>query len=319
LRVLCGGEALSRQLADQLLTRASQVWNMYGPTETTVWSTLDLVDEGPISVGRPIANTTLHVLDPEGQPVAIGRPGELHIGGLGVANGYVNRPELTADRFVTRAAAGGARVYGTGDLVRMRADGRLEHLGRLDHQVKVRGFRIELGEVESALREHAAVEDAAAGVDGDRLIGYVVFRPGEMATTSDVRRWVGTSLPPHMVPNQIIVLDAMPLTPNGKLDRRALPLTSATMGVVSAPEPTGHLPADPSLAVIRAVWAELLGHDEIHADDNFFEIGGHSLLAMEAIARIEARTGHRLDPRALFFRSLSDLADALTDATVSDP
>lgn len=317
LRILCGGEALPRDLADQLLARAAEVWNMYGPTETTVWSTLDRVGDGPITVGTPIANTTLHVLDRDRRPVVIGRPGELYIGGLGVANGYVNRSELTSDRFINHPVADGGRIYGTGDLVRLRNDGRVEHLGRLDNQVKVRGFRVELGEVEEALRSHEAIADAVAGVDRDRLVGYVVFKPRETATTSDIRRWVGDSLPPHMVPNQLIVLDALPLTPNGKVDRRALPLVGA-----STQEPSfldsGWAHSDPNLLVLYEVWAGLLGHTEVHPDDNFFEIGGHSLLAMDMIGQVEQRTGHRLKLRSIFFRSLQELAAELPAISTKD-
>jgi amino acid adenylation domain-containing protein len=318
LRVLCGGEALPRALADQLLACVGQVWNMYGPTETTVWSTVDRVDAGPITIGRPIANTTLHVLDTEGRPVALGRPGELWIGGAGVAAGYVNRQELTEERFRAHPAAGGARLYRTGDLVRWRHDGRLEHLGRLDDQVKVRGFRIELGEVESAMRSHPAVQDAAATVDGERLLGFVVVRPGLAPTTSELRRAVADLLPPHMVPNQVTMLDALPLTPNGKLDRRAMSRLAGADGGDGAVDrdadsrrDDGSL--DPRVRLLIGIWTDLLGQSDIHPDDNFFEVGGHSLLAMEVIAKVEGATGHRLEPRAMFFKTLRDLASMLPE------
>src|SRR5690606_14120788 len=194
----CGGEPLPRVLADDLLDRVDELWNMYGPTETTVWSTLDRIErDEPILVGRPIANTTVYVLRDDLSLCPIGVPGELYIGGRGVANGYVDRPELTAQQFIPDPFRPGERIYRTGDLVRFRSDGRLEHLGRLDNQVKVRGFRIELGEVESALQSHEAVRDAVVIAADDRLIGYVVLQPGAHTTPTELRSWVSGSLPPY--------------------------------------------------------------------------------------------------------------------------
>ena len=201
LRVLCGGEGLPSSLAVSLIDRTAELWNMYGPTETTVWSTVDRVEKGaPILIGRPIANTTLYVLGERQELLPIGVPGELYIGGAGVAAGYVNRPELTADRFIDSPFQPGERLYRTGDLVRYRHDGRVEHLGRLDSQVKVRGFRIELGEVESALRKYAGVRDAVVTAGNDRLIGYVVLEPDVHATGSELRSSVALQLPPQRDP-----------------------------------------------------------------------------------------------------------------------
>lgn len=314
LRILCGGEALSRTLAYELLTRAGQVWNMYGPTETTVWSTLDRVTaEDPILVGRPIANTSLYVLDDAQRLRPIGVPGELYIGGAGVAMGYVNRPDLTQDRFIDNPYREGERLYRTGDLVRYRPDGRVEHLGRLDNQVKVRGFRIELGEVESALRTHTAVRDAVVKAADDRLIAYVVLASGQRATNTDLRRHVSGMLPTHMVPAMYVMLDAIPLTPNGKVDRKALPEPGARNAPAEASTAANGRegPVTPSETIISAVWGQLLGSSSISRNDNFFEIGGHSLMAMEAVALIEQRAGRRLEPRSMFFKNLRELALAL--------
>lgn len=311
LRVLCGGEPLPRVLADDLLDRVDELWNMYGPTETTVWSTLDRIErDEPILVGRPIANTTVYVLRDDLSLCPIGVPGELYIGGRGVANGYVNRPELTAQQFIPDPFRPGERIYRTGDLVRFRSDGRLEHLGRLDNQVKVRGFRIELGEVESALQSHEAVRDAVVIAADDRLVGYVVQEPGASATSAELRSWVSGSLPPYMVPALVMTLDELPLTPNGKVDRKRLP---APTGVTAEPREVV-LPSNPVERVIAEVWASLLGVEEIGAGDNFFELGGHSLLAMEAVALIEERTGYRPEPRTLFFMTLGEIA-----ASVAEP
>jgi amino acid adenylation domain-containing protein len=314
LRALCGGEALTRDLADALLARTQEVWNLYGPTETTVWSTVERVegDGGPITIGRPIANTQVYVLDRQGEPVPIGVPGELWIGGAGVALGYHGRPELTAERFVPDRVGrvAGGRLYRTGDLGRWRADGRLEHLGRLDTQVKIRGFRIELGEIETALSAHPAIRDAVvvareAGPGDLRLIAYVVYQPGEDLTVSDVRRHLRRKLPDYMIPSVVVALEAIPLTPNRKVDRAALPdpYEHGTRGAAS------HEPPAPGMEQLLAdIWREVLHVDRVGADDNFFELGGHSLLSLRAAAAVEKRTGWRMDPRMLFFQSLRQIA-----------
>ncbi len=312
LRVLCGGEALSSSLADALLDRTAEVWNMYGPTETTVWSTVHRIRKGgSVLIGRPIANTTLYVLDEHRTLVPIGVPGELYIGGAGVAAGYLNRPELTADRFLPSPFREGERLYRTGDQVRYRDDGHVEHLGRLDSQVKVRGFRIELGEVESALRQHADVRDAVVVAADERLVGYVILAPSARSSGSEVRKSLTTVLPPQAIPAVIVVLERFPLTPNGKVDRRQLPDPAREL----SPSPGDDAPSTPVELAIADVWASLLKLDSVSATDNFFEIGGHSLLAMEAVALIEERIGVRLEPRALFFRSLRDLAETGASAS----
>jgi amino acid adenylation domain-containing protein len=312
LRVFCGGEPLSRQLADDLLDRASQLWNMYGPTETTVYSTLECIGrDEPILVGRPIANTTLYVLDEQLRLRPIGASGELWIGGAGVARGYINRPDLTAERFIPDPFRPGERIYRTGDLVRFRNDGRVEHLGRLDNQVKVRGFRIELGEVEAALLSHPAVRDAVVMAVDDRLVGYVVMNNGADASSSELRSWAGTTLPPYMVPSLYVTLDSLPLTPNGKVDRKALP-------TARSPEPEPFVAdsgLNPMERRVAEIWAKLIGIASVSPGDNFFEIGGHSLLAIEVVAAIEEQTGYRLEPRSLFFMTLSEVAALITSST----
>ena len=307
LRVLSGGEALPRELADALLARSGEVWNMYGPTETTVWSTVDRVaPDGPILVGTPIDNTRIYILDDDRQLLPIGVPGELWIAGDGVATGYVHAPTLTAERFADSPFRKGERMYRTGDLARWRRDGRLEHLGRLDHQVKVRGFRIELGEVEAALRAHLGVSDAVVTARDDRLLAYPILTL-DAPSPGDLRRWVAERLPPYMVPGVFLPVESYPLTPNGKVDRKALPDPSERFTDREVHEP----PAGPDEVAIAAVWQELLEVPKVGRGDNFFELGGHSLLAMEAVALVEERTGHSLDPRAFFFRSLAEIASSI--------
>ncbi len=312
-RALCGGEALPRDLADQLLERVGELWNLYGPTETTIWSTAERIEKGSeISIGRPIANTQIYVVDQSGDPVPIGIPGEIWIGGAGVALGYHRRAELTAERFVADSfrPGPGARLYRTGDLGRWRPDGRLDHLGRIDQQVKVRGFRIELGEIEAVLATHPAVRqtvvvarEAAPGLV--RLVAYIVYRPGEDLTVSDVRRFLRRQLPEYMVPSVVVHIDSIPLTPNGKLDRARLPdpfkNALPTGAEFEAPAPG----AEQSMA---AIWREVLKVERIGANDNFFELGGHSLLSLRVVAAVEKQLGWRMDPRTLFFQTLRTIA-----------
>lgn len=315
LRAFVGGEALPADLAARLLPACAEVWNLYGPTETTVWSTCWRVQtQRPIAIGRPIANTQVWVLDPQGQPCAIGAPGEIHIGGDGVALGYFQRPDLSAERFVPDpfSTHAGARLYKTGDLGRWRFDGQLEHLGRLDHQVKLRGFRIELGEIEAALRAHPSVSACvvsphAPSADDLRLVAYVVPSPGApQPDPAALRRALRAQLPDYMVPQHIVLLGALPLLPNGKLDRAALPLPQ--LGSAPAEAPHASLPATNAERRIAAIWCELLGVERVLLTDNFFDLGGHSLLAMRAVIAIEQQLGWRIAPRRLIFESLGQLA-----------
>ncbi|HEX2699956.1 MAG TPA: amino acid adenylation domain-containing protein [Acidimicrobiales bacterium] len=312
LKVLCGGEALPAELADRLLDQSREVWNLYGPTETTVWSTVAKLAAGdPVTIGRPIANTTVYVLDARLRPVPVGVPGELHIGGAGVAREYLHRPELTAERFIAHPfdRTPGARVYKTGDLARWRADGALEHLGRLDHQVKVRGFRIELAEVEAALLAHPAVTAAVVVVREDtpgdaRLVGYIVADPAPPA--GDLRDFLRSRLPAYMIPS-IMVLDQLPLTPNGKIDRKGLPAPDGrAVGASYVPPRPG------TEETLAGIWAEVLGVPTVGLHDDFFELGGHSLRAAHVAALVRDRMGVDIAVRAVFdSSSLCDLAAAV--------
>jgi len=307
---LCGGEALPEDLAEALLARVGALWNMYGPTETTVWSTCRRIEagQGAITIGRPIDNTQVWILDEAGLPLPIGVVGEICIGGEGVALGYHRRPELTAARFVPDPFRPGASLYRTGDLGRWRSDGQLVHLGRSDFQVKIRGYRIELGEIEAAVADHPAVEQAVVmarpGPGGEqRLVAYLVARqsppePGELRTH------LRAVIPEYMVPAAFVPLPALPLTPNGKVDRNALP---ATDGAAAAPASFVG-PRTPTEKLVAEIWSELLGVAHVGPLDNFLDLGGHSLLIMQAVARLAARTGTRINPRALVFQTLEQVA-----------
>jgi natural product biosynthesis luciferase-like monooxygenase protein len=316
--VMIGGEAFPLALAENLRrTTGAKILNMYGPTETTIWSSVDAVEpsEGKITIGRPIANTQLYVLDANREPVPPGVHGELYIGGAGVVRGYLHRPELTAERFVPDpfAAEPGARMYRTGDLARFAEDGRVDFLGRLDHQVKIRGYRIELGEIESALLEHPSVREAVVvALDdggGKRLVGYVSKKPGLDLCTTSLRGSLRDRLPEYMVPSQIVVLAALPLTPNAKIDRKALP---APESVSAAPPATFVAPGSEFEQLIAHVWSDLLHVERVGLDDNFFDLGGHSLLAVQAHRRIRDEAKRELSLTDLFrFPTIRGLAGFL--------
>ena len=302
--VMVGGEALPPSLLAEIrAVTGARVLNMYGPTETTIWSTVaDLSDGGDVTLGRPIANTQVYVLDAEGAPVPPGAQGELWIGGHGVTRGYWQRDDLTAaafrpDPFVPadRAAPWGARMYRTGDLVRWREDGGLDYIGRADHQIKLRGFRIELGEIEAALANEPGVREAVALVREDtpgdkRLVAYVT---GEDSLCEKALREALTQhLPVHMVPGRIVRLERMPLTPNRKIDRKQLPVpgAAAVMPVAGAapapaieagPAASAAAPTEDLAAAVQALWSEVLGVPQVAPRDNFFALGGHSLLAIQ--------------------------------------
>ncbi|WP_454259345.1 non-ribosomal peptide synthetase [Pseudoxanthomonas mexicana] len=299
LRALCGGEALTRDLAETLIDHVGSLWNMYGPTESTIWSACRRVvpcqQLGAVEgIGHPIANTQIYVLDRHGEPVPLGVAGELHIGGAGVARGYLNRPELTAERFIADPFGSDpqGRLYKTGDLGRYRADGTLEYLGRNDFQVKIRGFRIELGEIESRLRGCAGVREAVVLAREDqpgdkRLVAYVVADDGMELSSASLREQLLRELAEYMVPSAYVVLEQLPLTPNGKLDRAALPAPDASAVVSRVYEaPVGEVEQ-----AIAQVWQELLGLERVGRHDHFFELGGHSLLVVRMMHSIKQRTG----------------------------
>ena len=291
LKVLCGGEAMGRDLAQRLLPVVGEVWNLYGPTETTIWSSVARISSAAdISIGRPIANTRMYVLDEHGEPVPRGVVGELWIGGAGVARGYLNRAELTGERFVRDPYHEGTRMYRTGDLARHLPDGRLECLGRIDNQVKIRGYRIELEEIEAALSAHTGVYDCIVTARkehaGDlRLLAYVVSNGAHRPAIEDLRTHLKTILPDYMIPSGFAFLDTIPLTPNGKVDRNALPtlgedLSDLTVDYVA---PRNHVER-----VMAEIWAEVLGVKSVGVFDHFFELGGHSLSATRLIGRLKS-------------------------------
>jgi amino acid adenylation domain-containing protein len=313
-KALVGGEALPKALADELIACGAEVWNMYGPTETTVWSTCSRIDgtDGGITIGKPIANTVVMIIDESGEPAPIGVAGELCIGGAGVATGYWKVPELTAERFVANAYAAepGSKHYRTGDRARWRNDGTLEHLGRLDDQVKVRGYRIELGEIETVLSDHPDVRQAAvrlhqAGHDDVRILAYFVPSKSGLAATSALRKHMRSRLPDYMIPQSFLPIESLPLTPNGKVDRKRLPLPTITKSRPSIPETL----SDPVEIAIADIWTALIHPSRpIGRSDRFFEMGGHSLLALQALRQMETKTGVMLDLRTLFQESLAEIA-----------
>ncbi|MGN4024326.1 amino acid adenylation domain-containing protein, partial [Burkholderia gladioli] len=293
---LSGGEALPPDLAEALHARGVTLWNLYGPTETTIWSSAARLEAGaPITLGAPLEHTTLQVLDESGQPVPDNGIGELCIGGANLARGYLGRPGLSAERFIPDPhGAPGARLYRTGDLCRVRRDGRLEYLGRADQQVKLRGFRIELGATEAALRGIEGVSGAACRIVGEgsarRLVAYVT---GEAEVTG-LRAQLAEQLPMQQVPAQIVRLEALPLTSNGKLNRNALP-------EVAAHDEDSHVaPGTPTEALVCETWAEVLALPRVGIDDDFFGLGGHSLAAVRVAARLGERLGRQVELALLF-------------------
>jgi amino acid adenylation domain-containing protein len=300
LKVLCGGEVFPRDLANELVRRAQSVWNMYGPTETTIWSSTIEVKggEGPVPVGPPIDNTQFYVLDAANQLVPIGVAGELHIGGDGLARGYFHRPELTAERFVADPFRSNKsdRMYKTGDLVRRVPDGTIEFLGRLDHQVKLRGFRIELGEIETALARYPGVKEAVVivreDIPGDkRLVAYVTSDQ-QGITVATVREVLTGKLPNYMLPSAVVRLDAMPLTPNGKIDRKALPAPDTGR---AARQREYVAPRTEQEKALSAIWAEVLHLERVGIQDNLFELGADSLHIFQIVARA-GKVGMKIPP-----------------------
>jgi amino acid adenylation domain-containing protein/non-ribosomal peptide synthase protein (TIGR01720 family)/FkbM family methyltransferase len=300
--VLLGGEPLPAELVRRTLVRfpGVRIHNHYGPTETTVNATVATLDSGDVTIGRPIANVRVYLLDGHGNPVPRGVPGEVFVAGAGVGRGYLGQPGMTAERYLPDpfSATPGARMYRSGDRARWRADGRLEYVGRTDFQVKIRGFRIEPGEVEAVLAAHPALRSAVvvarqeAGGD-TRLVAYAVPAEGAAPAPAELLAWLGGRLPEYMVPVAAVVLPAWPLTPNGKVDRAALPAPETDDQAFVAPRTdTEH--------AVAGVWAELLGVDRVGADDDFFLLGGHSLLATRVMARLRATYGIELPLRTLF-------------------
>jgi len=304
-KILCGGESWNHELADRLLQRCGSLWNMYGPTETTIWSAASRVtSEKPVLIACPINNTQFYIVDASHQPVPIGIPGELCIGGEGVARGYFNRPELTVEKFIADpfARKPGARLYRTGDLARYRSDGGIEFLGRMDQQVKLQGFRIELGEIESVLNKHSSIRQAVVSVreeaPGDkRLVAYLVPASKDFPSSADLRQWVSDRLPEYMVPSTFVVLATLPLTPNGKVDRKKLP--ALPQGKIEA-HSCRTTPRDMLEQQLVKIWEKILCVRPVGLTDNFFELGGHSLIAVRLSSEIKTLTGKSLPLATLF-------------------
>jgi amino acid adenylation domain-containing protein len=293
LKILSGGEAISRDLAQQLLAKSAAVWNMYGPTETTIWSTVYQITgtEQQISIGKPIANTEIYILDAQLQLVPIGIPGELYIGGAGLARGYWQRPELTSEKFIPHPFNHdpNTRIYQTGDLAKYLPDGKIECLGRADFQVKLRGFRIELGEIESLLCQHPTIAQATVIIREDlpgdrRLVAYLVAhsQSGTAPIPSELRQFLQQKVPDYFLPAAMVVLPALPLTPNGKIDRTSLPAPdSASLQL----QTSFVAPTTPTEIALAQIWIQVLRIERVGTNDDFFELGGHSLLATQVISR----------------------------------
>jgi amino acid adenylation domain-containing protein len=305
-QVFCGGETLDAPLATTFFSRSgARLHNLYGPTEAAIdatWWTCEKGWTGSIPIGRPITNMQAWVLDEARQPLPVGVIGELYLGGVGLARGYLGRPELTAEKFVAHPFSDepGARLYRTGDRARWRADGTIEFLGRIDHQIKMRGFRIEPGEIEAALLGDAAVSQTVVVLREDRpgdqrLVAYVVGREGGDPDIARLRAVLGKSLPEHMVPSAIVRLDALPITAHGKLDRAALPAPE-----FNAVRDDYVAPRTEQEAALAALWSEVLGVPQVGVHDSFFELGGHSLLAVQLVSRLRGMAGREVSLRDVF-------------------
>ena len=323
LKVFSAGEALDAQLVAQLLARCGELWNLYGPTETTIYSGVTRVigESGPAPIGLPVANTHFYIVDHFMNPVPIGIYGELCIGGAGLAHGYLNRPELTAEKFIPDPFSNepGARLYRTGDLMRYREDGKLEFAGRLDHQVKVRGFRIELGEVEAVLSSHesvrAVVVVARETRPGEqRLVAYVVANQNRLPTASEWRTFLIQRLPEYMIPSLFVSLEELPLLPNGKVNRHALPVPDS-----SRPELRRAFvaPENPTQTRLVELWMNILALDRVGIHDDFFELGGDSILATRLMSRVRRTFGIELPLRELFWKpTVFELAPVIEELLI---
>jgi len=309
VKILCGGEALPKELAELLVEKSSELWNMYGPTETTIWSTIKQItlEDSAITIGYPINNTTVYILNEEQQLLAPGVSGEIYIGGDGVAAGYLNQPALTAERFITDhiSMSAGAKLYKTGDLGLFLDNGEIRYLGRIDQQVKIRGHRIELGEIESQLVAYKGIQQAVVVAREDnpnnkRLVAYVILAANE---DEDITLWkneLGKHLPDYMVPADFVVLNEFPLTPNNKIDKKALPKPESKL---STPDSSYNRPKGKNEILVAEIWSSVLEMKEISANADFFELGGQSLLAVKVMTAIEKETGKRLPLSTLFENS----------------
>ena len=327
LTILCGGEALPAELRDQLLLcKPVAFWNVYGPTETTIWSLASKItsSDAALTIGRPIANTQIYILDAKQQPMPIGIPGELYIGGDGLARGYLHQPELTQEKFISHPfrAQTTERLYRTGDLARYLEDGTIDFLGRIDHQVKIRGFRIELGEIETVLQQISEIKQAVVidreDTPGDkRLVAYMIAGENQ-PTFQTLRATLKEKLPEYMIPATFVFLDALPLTPNGKINRKALPVPDMNQAAIATDSKTQ--PSEIMHYQLLNIWEVLLATNPISIKDNFFDLGGHSLLAARMLARIEQVFGKKISLSTLFAGpTIEDLTRVLMQQTQTSP
>jgi amino acid adenylation domain-containing protein len=311
LKVLVGGEAAPRSVIEKLVSQCGEVWNMYGPTETTVWSSCSrIANENNITIGDAIDNTSLHVLDEKMQPVQKESEGLLYIGGKGLAEGYLFQDDLTSERFVEHINEPGEKIYNTGDVVFMRADGDIEYRRRADNQVKLRGFRIELGEIESRLNDIKGIFQSVVTVSDDKaeseLVAYITETGDTTLTLPDIRNALSQHLPDYMIPGRFLVLEEMPLTPNGKIDRNNLPKSAQTL-LLSQQDYLA--PRNEMEAKIAEIWQQILDMDGISIDADFYELGGHSLLITRIWTRLNAQFGKKLPLGKLFdLRTIAELA-----------
>ncbi|HEY2647255.1 MAG TPA: amino acid adenylation domain-containing protein [Candidatus Acidoferrales bacterium] len=305
-KILCGGEAVPRELANRLLATGAEVWNLYGPTETTIWSTIHRIDSRPgsVPIGKPIANTQIYILDDHQKMAPAGVAGEIYIGGDGLARGYFHRPELTAERFVQNPFASKGKLYRTGDLARWLPDGNIEYIGRADLQVKLRGFRIELGEIENAIEQQPQVRQAVVIVREDapndqRLTAYLALQNGVNIGGKDLRAALSARLPDYMIPSQWVFVNEFPLTANRKVDRRALPAPEddGAASALSAP------PATVTEIKVAEIWQELLHRKSVGINDNFFDLGGDSLLVAQLQSRLRKQLNCQISLVELFQRT----------------
>ncbi|MEM8677443.1 MAG: amino acid adenylation domain-containing protein, partial [Cyanobacteria bacterium P01_G01_bin.67] len=335
LKILCGGEALAENLAAELDSCCWKIYDLYGPTETTIWSSVYKYSKGnsnTVSIGKPIANTQFYILDSHLNLVPKGIPGELYIGGAGLARGYLHRGDLTAERFIPNPFVGtfhetSLRLYKTGDRVKQLPDGNLEYLGRFDNQVKIRGFRIELGEIEAVLTQNSSIKNAVVISHQENLIAYIIFHspsafpasPAPSAQTQ-IRQYLTQKLPTYMIPGDIIELESFPLTPNGKIDRKALPLPDV---IEDSSNESLILPQNKTEETLLGIWQDVLNRNSISIDSNFFELGGHSLLVTRVISQVRKVFTIELSLRSLFehptIRDLGRVIDSQGKSSAKKP
>jgi len=320
LKALCGGDALTRKLADQLLDRVSILWNMYGPTETTVWSSVSKIEKGnaPITIGKPIGNTQLYILDRYMQPVPIGVIGELHIGGDGLARGYFKNTQLTKEKFIPDVfnSKPGARLYKTGDRARYLPDGSIDVIGRIDDQVKIQGHRIELGEIASVLMQHHSVQEAIVMTRTEiscekRLVAYFTPYHNESPDVSQLQEFVRTKLPAYMTPVAFIRLDSFPLTPNGKIDRKALPVPEDVRPLAGYVAPRNEVEQ-----MLAHIWQDVLDIEQVGIHDNFFDLGGASIQSLQVVAHANM-AGLRLSAETIFeYQTIAELSEYINSRNI---